>query len=141
MQKTAFLLFFSALLNWASAQTVNITITGIRSTKGNIQLQFFTTSENFDAHKPVFTKTVAKTGMKNGTLTVSYNSIPKGHYGVALLDDENGSGEMDYGIMLPDEGFGFSNYYHKGMSHPKFDQFDFYLTDEPKNLQIKVRYM
>lgn len=43
--------------------------------------------------------------------------------------------------MLPNEGFGFSNYYHKGMSQPSFNQFDFYLKKETKEIEIKIRYM
>lgn len=139
--KNCLLIFFLCLGLWSQGQGLDITITGIRSTKGSVRLQFFTSGESFDNHKPAFTKTVSKSGMKNGTLTVSYSGIAPGLYGIALLDDENNNKELDYGLVLPNEGFGFSDYYHKGMSHPRFDQFDFYLKNEPKHVEIKVRYM
>ena len=48
---------------------------------------------------------------------------------------------MDYGWFLPKEGFGFSDYYETAMKRPKFDDFDFILTAETKEIVIKVRYL
>jgi uncharacterized protein (DUF2141 family) len=141
MKKFLLLLSFTWMLTSAWSQTLNVTITGIRNTKGVIRLQFYSSSQNFDDRKPSLVKTISKSDMKNGTLTVTYSGLDTGLYGIALLDDENNNKEMDYGVMLPDEGFGFSDYYHKGMSHPKFGQFDFYLKKETKNIKIHVRYM
>jgi uncharacterized protein (DUF2141 family) len=42
------------------------------------------------------------------------------------LDDENSTGKMEYNMFgIPREGFGFSNYYHKGLLKPHFDAFSF----------------
>jgi len=141
MKKSLLTLLLVLLTNLSWSQTVNITVSGIRNTKGSLRLQFFTSSENFDKRAPSLVKTVSKSAVKNGTLTVTYSGLDAGLYGIALLDDENNNKEMDYGIMLPDEGFGFSDYYHKGLSQPTFSQFDFYLKKETKDIKIKVRYM
>jgi len=85
-------------------------------------------------------KTVSKSQASGGKLTVSYDLKP-GTYGIAILDDENSNGKMDYGMVLPKEGFGFSDYYHTGMSSPTFDKFDFTLKNENRSVQIKVRYL
>jgi uncharacterized protein (DUF2141 family) len=141
MKKSLLVSFFACITILGWSQSVNITVTGIRNSKGSLRVQFFTSAENFNDHKAAFTKTASKRGMKNGTLTVSYSGITPGLYGIAVLDDENNNKEMDYGMVLPDEGFGFSDYYHKGMSHPKFEQFDFYLKNEAKNIKVQLRYM
>lgn len=123
------------------SQTLNIQISGVRSSSGNIQVQFFTSKENFDKEKPLFTKTAAKTGLQNGILKISYTGIPAGEYGIAILDDENSNQKMDYGIILPKEGFGFSDYYHTGMGQPDYNKFKFTLGKEAKTVSIKVRYL
>ena len=141
MKKIALIFLVACIAGTAWGQTVTITVSGIRNTKGSLRLQFFTSSDNFENRAPTLVKTVSKAGVKNGTLTVTYPGLTAGLYGIALLDDENNNKEMDYGVVLPDEGFGFSDYYHKGLSHPKFGQFDFYLKNETKNIKIQVRYM
>lgn len=142
MKNSLLLIGFALLLsNLGLSQNIDFTISGIRSKNGTIRLAFYTSAKNFEDEKPFMTKTVQKTNLKNGTLTVSYTGLSAGLYGVALLDDENSNREMDYGLVLPKEGFGFSDYYHSGMSRPTFDLFDFYLKNETKNIRIKVRYM
>jgi uncharacterized protein (DUF2141 family) len=53
------------------------------------------------------------------------------------------SGLMEYNFIgIPKEGFGFSDYYHSGLTKPKFDAFKFTLEKEKKKkITIKVRYM
>lgn len=63
-----------------------------------------------------------------------------GTYGVALLDDEDSDTKMDYGLVMPKEGFGFSDYYHTGWSSPKFDDFKFELNGN-KSIKIQIRYL
>ena len=122
-------------------QTLNVHISGIRNNSGVIQLVFYTTSESFEKEKPMLTKIIPKTGMVNGTLSASYTGLKPGTYGVAILDDENTNQKMDYGLILPKEGFGFSDYYHTGMSRPKFAQFSFILGTADKTVQIRIRYL
>lgn len=114
-----FLTFFSF------GQTLKIVVSGIRSASGTIRIAFYANSKSFDDEKPLFIKTEAKTGIVNGMLHISYPELKTGVYGLAILDDENSNQKMDYGFFLPKEGFGFSDYYHSGMSRPKFESFDF----------------
>jgi uncharacterized protein (DUF2141 family) len=77
----------------------------------------------------------------NHVLTLTYNGIKPGTYGVVILDDENNNHKMDYGWILPQEGFGFSNYVHSGMIKPKLSKFSFTITKDTKEIEIKVKYM
>jgi uncharacterized protein (DUF2141 family) len=124
-----------------SAQVLTINITGIKNSNGVISLAFFKSSNSFKNEKPVFTKIIKKTKVKNGELTVNFSDIPKGTYGIALLDDKNRNTKMDYSFFVPSEGFGFSNYYHSGMRKPNFAKFQFNFGTSDKTINIKVRYM
>ncbi|MEO8762138.1 MAG: DUF2141 domain-containing protein [Bacteroidia bacterium] len=123
------------------SQTLKINMSNIRNAAGLMCLGFYTSDENFDKDKPLFVKLIPKNTMVNGTLTITYKDIKPGTYGIALLDDENNNDKMDYGLILPKEGFGFSNYYHTGLSKPNFTKFKFTLTNETKTVNIKVKYM
>jgi uncharacterized protein (DUF2141 family) len=132
------LFFFSVCL---SAQTIKININGIREKEGNIRLVFYTDSKSFDDEKAYLIKEVSKSSMQNGMVSVTYAGIKAGTYGIAILDDENENDKMDYGMILPKEGFGFSNYYHTGMTRPKFESFDFVLDKKDVTVEIKLRYL
>ena len=59
-----------------------------------------------------------------------------------MLDDENNDTEMEYNwVGIPQEGFGFSDYYHTGLSRPVLADFDFVLGEEGKAVTMKIRYM
>jgi uncharacterized protein (DUF2141 family) len=118
-----------------------ISATNIRNEKGTIQIQVYRTKNAFETEEPYKTYRVTKQGkIKGHTLHYTVSGLKKGSYGLALLDDENNKKKMDYGWVLPTEGFGFSDYYHTSWSRPAFNNFDFYL-DANKSVTMKVRYL
>ncbi len=119
---------------------VTVHIKNIRNSKGRIQLQVYRNQESFKNETPWKSTTVSKKSMKNHQLTYHFKGLPKGIYGIALLDDENSNTKMDYGWLLPDEGFGFSDYYHTAWSKPQFDKFKFYLNKN-KTVTMVIRYL
>ena len=123
-----------------TAPSLTLHFSELRNNKGQLQIQFYANKKDFEKEKPLFTRIVAKAGAKQGKLSVTYNDIAPGTYGIAILDDENSNKKMDYGFMLPEEGFGFSDYYHTGFTHPDFEKFKFQFQ-ENKTVQIKVRYL
>lgn len=126
--------------SYSSKTMVTITVTNLRNSEGLVGLGFYKNQKSFDNDKELMLKTFPKDKVKNGVLTVTL-SLEPGTYGIAMLDDENANGEMDYGWFLPEEGFGFSNYYHTGITKPTLDKFDFVVGNEPTQVNIKVRYM
>lgn len=138
--KIVFLYFLAWSFN-VSAQSVVIKVTHIRNTKGVLQLKFYKNATSFDNDTPFMIKRVPKDKVVNGELSVKFH-LDSGTYGIALIDDENNNGKMDYNFFgLPAEGFGFSNFYLTGMHKPKFSDFDFVLKKETKEVHIKIRYM
>ena len=71
---------------------------------------------------------------------VLIKDLPAGQYAIASLDDENSNGKMDYRFLLPAEGCGFSNYRHKGIKKPRFDDFDFELTQNNSLIRVEMQY-
>lgn len=125
-----------------SSQNVEITVTGIRNTNGYIAIGVFRDNETFQKEEAFLKNRFPKTGISDGELKVSITLEP-GIYGISLLDDENSNGEMEYNFLgMPKEGFGFSDFYLKGITRPKFDDFKFSLDpDQKKKVTIKIRYM
>ena len=119
---------------------LDVKITDVRNAKGNFVLGFYKDEKSFNKREPFMRKQVDKTNLKNGVVHFKL-TMPPGTYGIALLDDENKNGKMDYGFLLPTEGFGFSEYFHKGLSSPKFESFDFNMASANKTVVIKVKYM
>ena len=125
-----------------NSQTVEVIITGIRSEKGQIVIGVFKDDESFQKEESFMEKRFVKSGISKREMRVQF-SLETGIYGLSLLDDENSNGKMEYNFLgIPKEGFGFSDYYHKGIKKPKFDSYKFSINkDQTKRITIRIRYM
>lgn len=120
--------------------TITLTVSGIRSEKGQLVYRIFRDKKSYDDEKPAAEIKVSKAKMKNGAITFNIEHLETGIYGIAILDDENKNGEMDKGFLLPKEGFGFVDYQHTGMRKPSFESFKFKLDSDRKS-KVKMRYL
>lgn len=125
------------------SQTLKVSITGLRNNKGSVIMGFYNNDKAFEDETPLFTKLESKAITVNHVLTLNYTGIKPGTYGIVILDDENNNGKMDYGWFLPEEGYGFSNYWHTSLTKPRVAKFSFTITNvnETKAVEIKVKYM
>ena len=135
------IIFVCFLLLTASdlfAQNVEVTVTGIRAEKGQIAIGVFLDEESFRREKAYLEIQFPKKDIRDGVMTVSF-SLEPGIYGLSLLDDENSNRKMEYNFLgIPKEGFGFSDYYHTGITRPKFADFRFTVV-QGQDIKIKVR--
>ena len=111
MKKTLILIigFIVAGISVTSAQetvTLTVKVEGILSKKGNMQISVFS-SEDTWLETPAKQLVLDLAEVEGNEFTIS--DIAKGEYGVAVLHDENKNGELDMGMMGPEEGYGFSN--------------------------------
>ena len=129
---------FSLIL---SAQLIELNLKAVRSTTGNLNIAIFADEKGFKSEKPIWESKLSKSTVQNGEIQVQI-PFKAGHFGISVLDDENNSGKMEYNLLrIPREGFGFSNYYHKGLRRPKFDDFDFYIEkNERKKITVLMKY-
>lgn len=124
----------------SATHSVEVKITNIRNNKGRIQLQIYKDQTSFSNESPWKVIYISKSDMSGKSLSYTVTGLETGVYGFALLDDENNNKKMDYGLVMPVEGFGFSDYYHSSWSRPKFWDFDFYLKEDHK-VKMVVRYV
>ncbi|MDP4798318.1 MAG: DUF2141 domain-containing protein [Crocinitomicaceae bacterium] len=123
-----------------NGHTLIVQIGNIRNSKGTIQLQLYKNQATYSKETPWKEYYVSKDDLNNKKLVYRITGLESGIYGVAILDDEDKDKKMKFSWMIPDEGFGFSDYYHVGMSRPKFDDFKFNLTGD-KTVKVIIRYM
>jgi len=117
-----------------------VQITGLEDHSGQIILSVFNSAEGFKKEKP-YTEFIYQKKIKAGKHVLKPR-LPRGHYGMVILDDEDKSHQMNYNaIGIPREGFGFSGYYHKGLKKPKFEDFAFQLNKADTVIHVKMKYM
>ena len=140
----SFVIYLFGLLAFlqTSAQTLEVSITNIRNTKGQLYVAIFNNDQSFKVEVPVFGKKYAKADIQNKTYRLVI-PIPPGEYGLSILDDENSDGKMNYRFVgFPLEGFGFSNYKHRGIRKPRFKQFSFQVAINQKLLiEVEMTYL
>jgi uncharacterized protein (DUF2141 family) len=141
--KTILLIQLVLICSFAFSQVgqVSINISNIRNNKGSIRLGVYQNEKQYKTDKAFINKIVKKNSLNPNTLTVEI-PLAEGVYAIALMDDENDNGKMDYGLILPEEGFGFSNIYHEGFSKPDYNKLTFKIEPQkPHKIFVKLRYM
>jgi len=133
------LICFVLISNTAINQILNIHVSNLKNTKGVLRLAFFCNQNEFDCEKPRFSRVIDKSKVKNHQLHFKLKIKP-GNYAVSALDDENNDGKMNYRLLLPTEGYGFSNYIHHGIKKPRFSDFSFTIKNKIHDIFIKMQY-
>lgn len=135
-------LFFISNSLHAQTQNVKVTVSGVKSDKGQLVLNVFTDQTSFEKETPAKKIQIDKKKLVNGSTVVTIPLEP-GVYGITLLDDENSNGDMDRNLLkMPREGFGFSNFYLEKMKRPTFEDFKILVTaNHDTRAEIKVKYM
>lgn len=114
-----------------------VTVTGLKSLKGNLYLSLHDRPEYFQFADSAIMKTEISVNAE--TETVYFPNVPEGWYAMAIYHDENLNGILDANeIGIPREGYGFSNN-PKAPGRPKFEQaaFEFNRND---TIEIKMIY-
>lgn len=123
-----------------TAATVVVTVTDLRSTKGQILACLTTRADAFpDCEKdPLAHKLKVPAATE---VHLDFGAVSPGRYAVSLVHDENGNGKLDTRLMIPREGYGFSHDAPVHMGPPKFDRAAFAVGPENVRLAIRMRYL
>ena len=121
--------------------TLTIIVTSLRNNNGKLQLDLYKNQQEFEARYSDKDRRIylPKKNLMNGSVTFTFKNLPEGTYGVAIMDDENSNGKIDYGWVLPSEGFGFGDYWHSKWRTPTFNDFKFTLQSD-KTVTVKAKY-
>ncbi|MFO7617726.1 MAG: DUF2141 domain-containing protein [Bacteroidales bacterium] len=122
------------------APVLEVTISQVRSDKGRILVSVYSDPGQYP-YKPFRTCPVSKDSLNDGRLTAVIHGLAPGTYVLGLLDDENGSGNMEYTrIGIPKEGFGFSNNQKPLFSKPDYEKLTFKVLPGLNRVVITVQY-
>ncbi|VWX53677.1 DUF2141 domain-containing protein [Novosphingobium sp. 9U] len=118
---------------------VSASVTGLRSAKGQIlacltmRPDKFPNCQNDPAAKRLIVPAAAP--------SLDFGKVGAGRYAIALIHDENANGKLDKRLMIPREGFGFSQDAPVMMGPPRFDSAAFPVNGFGEHLNIKMRYL
>lgn len=120
--------------------TVEATITGVRSAKGNVLVCMTANAKAYpDCGKDPKSRKLSLPA--RATMTAKFEDIAPGTYAIALIHDENGNNKMDLAVFLPKEGFGMSRNPKIGMGPPSFKSAAFAVGGGDVKLPITMKYM
>ena len=126
-----------------NAETFSLTIDvkNLRNEKGVVQFALYNKDGSIPDEDYENYYKIVKGEIVNGSSTITFKNIPSGKYTVNILHDENKSGKIDKGFILPIEGIGFSNFQSIGLTNrPNFSKASFELKGN-KTINVKVIYM
>ena len=118
----ALLVFQSSTGNLQVAgNTVVVSVTGIKSSAGQIGCALFRSAEGF----PMKSESAAMRWQpaRKGSVTCQFDGLPAGQYAVSVSHDLNGNRKTDTNFIgLPREDWGVSNNMRPSMRAPRFNE-------------------
>lgn len=131
------LLLLAAISGQAQGR-FELTVLNVKDTTGFIRAALFKDEKTF-LTEPFIGKIVKAV---KGEVTVVFEQVPDGTYGVSVYHDENKSGELDKNMIgIPKEGFAFGNDSMGMFGPPDFEEASFVLKGEPKKMRVTMKYM
>jgi uncharacterized protein (DUF2141 family) len=125
----------------AAKGSLTVIVTGLRNDNGQVLFSLYNKAEGFPRDRSQIMQTAEVTRITSKQATVTFRDLPYGDYAVAILHDENRSGDMDYNLLhLPKEGYGFSNNVAVKLTPPAFKAAKFPLNAPRVTTSITARY-
>lgn len=122
-----------------SSPTVDVSVTGLRSTKGQILACLTTNPKAFpDCSKDKAAVRMAVKAANAGDFKIA--APANGTYAIAVVHDENSNNKMDMALFLPREGFGFSRNPTITVGAPSFKSASFAVAGDTHQT-IRMKYM
>lgn len=127
----------------AEAPKVSLTVNvdGFRNADGQALIALFDSKDTWPKlDRAVRLEKVKLTGTK---LTLTFQGLPPGIYGISAVHDENANGKLDmrwFPYPKPKEGVGASNGAKPGMGPPSWSDARFRLTDKGGVMPIAIGY-
>ncbi len=135
----AALILCTLVANAPLPPTVEVSVTGLRSTKGQLLVCLTTKASAFpDCSKDKGSVRMAVKAVDADRFDI--HAPANGTYAIAVVHDENGNNKMDKAIFLPKEGFGFSRNPAIAMGPPSFKSASFAVAGD-MHQSIEMKYM
>ncbi len=119
--------------------SVEVSVTGLRNTKGQLLVCLTTNSKAFpDCSQDEGAVRMAVKASAAASFVVQ--APARGTYAIALVHDENANNRLDKALFLPKEGFGFSRNPAITVGPPSFKAASFTVDGETRQA-IRMKYM
>ncbi len=136
----------AALLSWslplaAQAADITVSVSGITSKEGKVNIALFGPNGNFPRPEAVLKggrvdlTSDPATGLINGKVSFVFKNLAPGEYAVASYHDRNNNGKRDRGAK---EAIGFSNDAKIFLGPPDFKDAAFALGQENITVDVKL---
>lgn len=126
----------AGLASPALAEMVEVEVTGIRTLSGDVHVALFDEA-GWRGGAPVDARSLAVTAE---TLSLTFEGIAPGRYGIRVYQDLNDNGDLDRGAMgMPREPYGFSNDAPVRMGPPGWKDTAFEVSDGGAVQTISLR--
>ncbi len=120
--------------------TLDVTVAGLRSVKGNVLICLTTNAKHFpDCGKDP--KAIKQSVSASNAWAIRFADVAPGTYALALVHDENANNKMDVAVFLPKEGFAFSRNPAVVFGPPKFGAAQFKVTHGEMSQRVTMKYM
>lgn len=131
--------FFTAPTERAEG-SIKVIVTQVNNKDGEVMVALFATEKGFP-YETGYAVQKLKGKAANGSVGVTFTSIPPGVYAIALFHDTSGDGKLNTNFMgIPKEGYGVSNNSYNTFSAPDYKTSSFNHTHELTELTIRVKY-
>lgn len=135
------ILLLSSLPNVASTAepvTISVTVSGIRSTKGSLDVCLWSASGEFPLCQPAVQALHRRAPVSGSSMVIRFEGVNAGNYAVSVHHDEDGDGRFGRNFIgMPTEGIGISGN-RKGM--PDYRSAILSITTST-DLVIELRYL
>ncbi len=126
MVKALILVGFFLLAQSAVAANLEITLENVEAAEGQVMIQVMRGEAAFKGEEPPFA--ALQRQASKGSITIILNDLPEGEYGLQIMHDVNGNGELDTNFVgMPREPWAFSNNATGNMGPPKWPDVKFQL--------------
>ena len=122
---------------------IRVTVNGIRSTKGRVRVELWSSEVGFPRQNEHATKTVwiDATQAARGTVTTTFDGLQPGSYAIAAMHDENNNGKLDTGAFgIPKEGWAVSNNVTSHTHPPKFQDAKIQVNAPDQETTLNLHY-
>ena len=111
------------------ADTLNLQINNIPNNQGSLMVEVLPNEAAFKDEAPAIAQIILPA--QTGSVSISTDALPAGTYGVRIMHDVDGDGELKTNMVgIPREPWGFSNNATGSFGPPKWKDVSFELTGE-----------
>jgi len=121
--------------------SIVVEITELRSFEGQVLVSIYDEAAGYPRSHDAVLQTKVVRPIESSDVKVVFENLEYGDYALAILHDENMSGDMDFALFgLPTEGYCFSNNLRPRLRAPKFKKASFDLNQDVVVQTIRMLY-